>query len=183
MEEGFALVLYHGEMKRYQLIESGDLTEEQYTEILETILFKRARERALYYLKSSDKTELDVRKKLRETCYPEPAIDYAVNFLKEYHYIDDTHYGKRYTETHSNKKSKRQIQFELHQKGLSRELVSSILEDYPAEEIPIQKYLDKKHYDRASATPGEKSKLAAALGRKGFSFEIIRKVMGDDFMD
>ena len=61
LDEDFALALYNGEIKRYHMEAGEDLPEETYREILEEILLKRAVERVCYLLKSSDKTELELR--------------------------------------------------------------------------------------------------------------------------
>lgn len=181
LEEDFAFVLYNGELRRYHLEEGDEMSQEQYKEVTEKILPKRGRERALYLLKYSDRTEQELRRKLSEGFYPPGVIDQVLDFLKEYHYIDDENYGRRYVETYSNRKSRRQLQSDLQQKGLSRELITELLDDFPIdEESQIRVFLQKKHFDRASATPKERAKLTAALGRKGFSFESIRKSMGDD---
>lgn len=51
--------------------------------ILKEVLFKRARERVLFLLKSSDKTEQELRRKLKDGGYPKEAADYAIDFLKK----------------------------------------------------------------------------------------------------
>ena len=39
----------------------------------------------------------------------------------------------------------------------------------------------KKHYEPGKTEQKERAKLAAALGRKGFSFESIKRAMAADF--
>ena len=81
LDEDFALALYNGEIKRYHIDTGEELPEETYREIMEEILLKRAVERVCYLLKSSDKTEQELRKKLKDGYYPGEAIDYAIEFL------------------------------------------------------------------------------------------------------
>lgn len=179
LDEDFALALYNGEVKRYHIEKDGELAEETYREILEEILFKRAVERVCYLLKSSDKTEQELRQKLKEGFYPREAIDHAIDFLKRYSYIDDDAYGRRYVEYQSSRKSKRQIQYELQRKGLSKEAVSDILEEHPVdEEAQIRNYIRKKRLEPENMTPEERRKVMGALGRKGFSFETVNRVLG-----
>ena len=59
-DEGFALVLYRGEVKRYGIEEKKDLPLETYEEIVENVLFKRAKERVVHLLKSMDRTEAEL---------------------------------------------------------------------------------------------------------------------------
>ena len=74
ISEDFAFVLYNGEIRRYHIEEGAELTEERYRQILDEVLRKRARERAIYLLKEKDRTEAELTKKLREGFYPEEVI-------------------------------------------------------------------------------------------------------------
>ncbi len=89
LDDDFTLVLYRGELKRYFIEEGSEISEEVYQEIVKEILYKRARERVLFLLKSSDKTEQELRRKLKEGFYPQEVIDYAIHFLKEHRFIND----------------------------------------------------------------------------------------------
>ena len=182
LEEDFAFVLYKGELRRYHIEEGGELSEEAYREIMALIICKRARERAVNILKNSDKTELELRRKLRDGFYPEEAIDSAIRMLKDYRYVDDENYATRYVETQGSKKSKRQLSFDLERKGIDRDTITRLLDDNPVdEESQIRDFLRKKHYEPGKTEQKERAKLAAALGRKGFSFESIKRAMAADF--
>ena len=180
-DEDFAFVLYKGELKTYEIEEAKELPKEVYQEILQKILFKRAKERALYLLKSRDRTELEIRKKLKDGFYPKEAIEYAIVFLKEYRFVDDENYGRNYIRTYGNRKSRRQLEFELTTKGLAKEKVSQLLEECEvSESSQILRYLQKKGYQNGITSPKERSKLTAALMRKGFSYEAVFELMEGD---
>lgn len=180
LEEGAVFALYKGELKTYQIEEGGELSEEQYRQILEQILMKRAKERALYILKDRDRTEQEIRRKLEEGFYPEAAVDRTVAFLKEYHFLDDFDYGRRYILAYRDRRSKKRLQFDLRKKGLNQEQISMLFEE---EEIPedsqIEAFLQKKGYVSETASLKERGKLATALVRKGFSYDAIYRVMGE----
>lgn len=179
-DENFAFVLYRGEVKIYGIEEGGELSWEVYQEILEKVLFKRAKERCLYLLKSKDRTEMEMRRKLKDGFYPQEAVEYAIAFLKEYRFVDDESYGRRYIRTYGDKKSRRQIEFELAGKGLDKEKISQLLEECQiSEDGQILRYLQKKGYRQGVTLPKERAKMAAALMRKGFSYDAVFKAMGD----
>ena len=92
LEEGFAFVLYRGEVERYRIEEGRELEDTVYEEILRDILCPRSKEYALHLLKDSGKTEKWMKEKLGKAGYPKEAVEYAVNFLKEYHFLDDNAY-------------------------------------------------------------------------------------------
>ena len=97
------IALYPSELRRYNIQEGNFLSKEQYKSI-EDILYKRGKERALYYLKNSDKTSYQMRNKLREGFYPENIIEKIIDFLSKYGYIDDLQYAIRYITYNINKK-------------------------------------------------------------------------------
>jgi len=179
-DEGFAFALYKGEIRKYRIVEGGELSAADYQEIVSQVLSKRARERMAYLLKSTDKTEQEIRKKLKDAWYPDEAIEAAISFGVRHHYIDDERYVERYIEYKGRRKSKKQITFELRQKGIAAELVSRLMEENPIdEEEQVRTYLRKKRIDCASLTREERYKAASALARKGISWETIRRVMGE----
>lgn len=181
-DEGFAFVLYRGELRRYEIEEGAQLPEEVYREILEKVLFKRAKERTLYLLKARDRTELEIRRKLKEGYYPQEAIEYAVSFLKRYRYVDDENYGRTYIRTYGERRSRRQLEFELRNKGLDREQIRLLLdESQVSEEGQILRYLNKKGYRKDETPPEERAKIAAALVRRGYSYDDVSRLMGECF--
>ena len=70
-----SFVLYSSELKKYGLKVNNELTDELYRLILEETVIKRAKSRTLHILDRQDKTEKQLRMKLRENLYPEEAID------------------------------------------------------------------------------------------------------------
>ena len=176
ISEDFAFVLYNGEIRRYHIEEGAELTEERYRQILDEVLRKRARERAIYLLKEKDRTEAELTKKLREVFYPEEVIREVLELFKARHYIDDEEYGRRYLDNHSQKKSRRRLQYDLQRKGLDRDQIEELLEEIEVPEADqIRELLQKK----GETDQKEKGKLMMALARKGFAYEAIRSVMGE----
>lgn len=102
--------------------------------------------------------------------------------MKSYHYVDDARYAKQYVECMKEKKSRRQIEQELHLRGVERSLVETAFEeteDVP-EEVLIRGWMEKRHYQPESADEGEKRRRYAFLARKGFSgAAIVRAMKGD----
>ena len=166
ISEDYAFVLYHGEIRRYHIEEGAELTEERYRQILDEVLRKRARERAIYLLKEKDRTEAELTKKLREGFYPEEVIREVLELFKARHYIDDEEYGRRYLDNHSQKKSRRRLQYDLQRKGLDRDQIEELLEEIEVpEEDQIREFLQKKGYDPEQTDQKEKGKLMMALAR------------------
>ena len=144
LEEGFAFVLYRGEVERFGIEEGKELEADVYQRILTEVLLGRAKERALYLLKSSGKTEAWMKKKLKEAGYPEEAVDYAMNFLKEYGFINDRAYAESYVRSYGNRKSRRQLVYELSQKGVSQEEISEAFSQNQVDDVENARQLLRK---------------------------------------
>lgn len=178
-DAGFAFALYKGEARRYEIEIGKELTEGRYREILDTILGPRARERALYLLQSHDRTEQEIRRKLLEGYYPEETVSRAVSFLREYGYVDDLEYGRRYIEIYGQRRSRRRIREDLLRKGLGAEQIAELMGDCQiSEQEQIRAFLEKKGYCAGTCDAAQRRRLLAALMRKGYSYENVSRVMG-----
>lgn len=182
LEEQFAFVLYKGELSHYKIQEGAQLSEETIKEIKKEILEKRAKLRAMHLLECMDRTETELYAKLKRDLYPEDIIETAMQYVKSFGYIGDSVYAKRFVESRQNTKSKLEIKMSLLQKGVSKEIVSEVLETYydgQDESVAIQRLLNKKRFSAETATEEEKRKMYGYLMRKGFSYEDIRRVINE----
>ena len=180
LEGDFAFVLYKSEAARFHIEEGNDLPAKTYEMIEEEILLKRARDRALYLLQSQGRTQAEMIKKLKDDGYSQSVTERVLSFLQEYHFIYDNAYTENYIHVNKGRKSKRQITYELQQKGVDRDQIRQMLEENPVdEEETVRALLKKKTGGRIPEDKKEIQKLAAFLGRKGFSFEVISRVLRD----
>lgn len=183
IDDEFAFVLYKGELRLYHIKQGQDLAREDYQEIMEKVLPKRAKLRSMNLLKSREYTEKQLRDKLRQGFYPESIIEEAVEYVKSYHYVDDYRYAEQYVTCQLSQRSKKRIQLDLMKKGISKELIDQIFRQTDSEELEeneimmIKKLMEKKRYNPETATPQEKMKLFAFLYRKGYSADNIKKVI------
>lgn len=175
----FAFVLYNGEIRHYHIETGQEIEEVVYREIFCSVVCKRARERSLYLLKYSGRTEREVRQKLKAGFYAEEAINQAVAFLKEYHYLDDREYAKNYIELYGNRKSRPELIASLLKKGIDKRTVEEFCDELqPDSSAQIMKLLKKRRYDPEKTDLKEKQKHMSYLLRKGFSYDEIRSAMG-----
>ncbi len=143
-------------------------------------LEKKAKQRAMNLLARMDRTESQLRQKLRQDQYPEEVIEAAVSYVASFGYIGDENYVKRYVESRHLSKSKRAMKQALMQKGVSKELIETVFDEQFAdfdELETIRRLVERKHFDADTATQAEKKKLQDSLLRKGFRYEDILKVL------
>lgn len=147
---------------------------------------KRAKLRCMHLLEKRDYTEKELRQKLinGKTEYTQEEMDSAIEYVKSFHYVNDGRYACKYIEAMSSRKSRRQIEQELYQKGVDKKLIQEAFEmtgEVPEEE-QIARWMEKRHYDPESADPKEKQKMYAFLARKGFRPENIQRALKAEFV-
>ena len=78
----FAFVLYKGELSRFRIVQGEDVSEEIYEKIKNEVILKRVKLRALHLLNQMDRTEEQLRTKLRQGHYTDDMIDTAISYVK-----------------------------------------------------------------------------------------------------
>lgn len=176
----FAFVLYKGELSRYGIKEDAQIEDEVYERVMNEVLFKRAKLRAMHLLEDMDRTESGLREKLRQGLYPDAAIDKAIQYVKSFGYIDDLQYAKRFIESKKQIKSRREIYAQLNKKGVAQDLIDLAFEDCyetGGERDAILQIMRKKRVDPTQAGEDEMRRLYGYLARKGFRYDDIRQVI------
>ena len=186
IDNEFAFVLYKGELRIYHLKEGEEISEEIYKEIMETVLPKRAKLRAMNLLKSRAYTERQLADKLRSGGYPEEIVKAAIDYVSSFGYLNDRQYAFDYIEYNKESKSRTRIINSLMQKGISKEMIEEIWEENAGEDgkrlemEQILSLMKKKHFDPSESTYEEKQKFSAFLYRKGFQIDTIRCALSLD---
>ncbi|MDD3368992.1 MAG: regulatory protein RecX [Lachnospiraceae bacterium] len=186
VDEEFAFVLYRGELRRYQIKEDTELSEECYREIIDTVLTKRAKLRAMNLLIEKDYTEKKLRDKLTAGLYPEKCLEDAISYVKSYHYLDDDRYARDFITYYRESRSRRKIQLDLMKRGIGKDIfdrawqeVDDTEPNQTDEKKMIRELLQKRKYNAKTADQKEKQRNFGFLMRKGFSVDDIQSCMSD----
>ena len=139
----------------------------------------RAKKRALHLLERMDRTEHQLREKLRASEYPEDVIEEAIAYVKSFHYLDDERYAETFTRYRKERMSRQQIKQKLMLKGVSKDIISNAIEEeYDVDEtIHIRSILEKKQFSVDTADEGEFRRVYSYLLRRGFRSSDILKEM------
>ena len=187
LNDEFAFVLYKGELRRLGIEPGSELSPEHIREIVDGVILKRAKLRAMNLLKSRDYTERTLRRKLEEGLYPDEVIDEAVSWLKEYGYIDDYRYAASYIRNNKATKSRKELRLKLIGKGVSSETVDHAFEeegDNPKEEDKlIRRLLTKKLRGADASGSAEKRRILAYMYAKGFSVDKVERILDEVLLD
>ena len=79
LSDGTDFVLYKREVETFGLREDMEMTEDIYASLMEQVFIPRARRRAMHLLERMDRSEAQLRCKLKENGYPQEAIDAAID--------------------------------------------------------------------------------------------------------
>lgn len=183
IDEEFAFVLYKGELRKYEISEGKEISQETYNTISREILPLRAKKRSMELLKTKAYTQKQLSDKMIQGGYLPEIIEDTINYLKGYGYINDHQYAMDYIHYKSTQRSRKRIEQDLTSKGIDKKMIDeafSLWEDSGEcmdEMSQIKKLLDKKHYSEKETDKKEQQKIAMFLFRKGFSMESIRQAM------
>ena len=180
VEGSSTFALYKKELDKYGLKVGSTITDSLWTEIKNDILLKRAKKRALHLLEKMNRSESNLRRKLREGFYPDDVIDQAISYVKSFGYINDDNYTKIFIESKMYRKSRKEIYQGLRQKGIDPESIKEALQRHYCDDVElevIRSIIIKRKIDFNEASKGDINKLYSYLARKGFSYDGIDKAI------
>ena len=137
-----------------------------------------------------DYTCARLREKLLSGGYEEEIADWALEKLKEAHYLDDERYARNFIQAHWEDRSKLRLRTDLEERGVPSDILSEVLREESeergeeAEIRQIRKLMEKRRFDPENAEWEEKRKMQAYLYRKGYTSSSVRAAMkGEPFED
>lgn len=151
-------------------------------ETLETIQLESekntAMDKALAHLSATRKTEKQIRDYLSKKGYLPSVVDYVVERLYSFNFLNDGEYAEVYIESAVKRKGGRLIRMELKGKGVSEDEIDRALEGLSKEQEEesarqiLQKYMRNKPCDKESL-----QKAYRYLLGKGFDYEVARSAL------
>lgn len=119
-------------------------------------------------------TEREIRTKLYQKGYASETAQKIIETIKEYKLIDDSDYAKTYVDSNKTK-SKREIEFNLSQKGIDKHIIQNAVNDIENDdEMAKIDIITAKYMKNKPKTSENLQKLFRYLQGKGFEFELIK---------
>ena len=130
----------------------------------------KATEKAVKYISNNLKTTKQIKDYLKKKNYSEITINYVLEKLKEYEYINDENYAKSFILTYSKKYGRLKLKSLLIQKGISELIINSLLEEVKSDnlELVATKYLKNREINSNTYV-----KLSRFLYSRGYDFDEI----------
>lgn len=177
IDYSLAFVLKKWKVEALKLSVGQELSREQYEEIRQELI-GAAKLRAMNLLMVKDRTEGELRRRLKQDGYNEEIIDIALAYVQSYGYIDDKRYVTNYLNYSTGKLSKRALSRKLMEKGLKRDLVDQAVAEADIDDRTRLQALMNQHYgDITLKEPKERQRIYNYFLRRGFSYQDILSVM------
>ena len=156
-----------------------ELSEEKVASLQSDDARERAYQQALLFLSYRTRSESEIRQNLRKHELPEDVIEYTLARLRENRLADDDQFARAWVENRSTfrPRSRRALQVELRQKGLSDEAARSALAAVDDEALAYEAGLKKVHRFRDLERDEFRRKLSEFLARRGFPYSVIASVV------
>ena len=154
------------------------ITPERLAEIQLDSEKNTAFDKALTHISATQKTEKQVREFLQGKGYLPAVVDYAIEKLRSYNFLNDGQYAESYVESISKRKGSKLIRMELRSKGVSETEIDAALDALPVEqEIEtakgiLEKYMRGKVCDKTTL-----QKACRYLLGKGYDYEVVKSAL------
>ncbi|WP_300276765.1 recombination regulator RecX [Peptacetobacter sp.] len=183
VDDEFFIAIYAELVYTHSLKKGLSIDKEHLKSLLHDEMYMKAKNKALSILSKSDQSEKKIREKLLND-FDENIVEEVVEFLKSYKLINDNLLAEKIVHDNMNlsRFGKNKIKQNLYNKGIeSSEIQNAISQIDPDEEYNNAKYLASKRLKRLKGEDKNKinQKIYQHLAYKGFSYDIIKRVLRD----
>lgn len=148
-------------------------------------LYLKALNLSYFYLQFRARTKKEIidylRKKAEKHHFEPETIKRAVKSLEDEGLIDDQKFVEWFVEIKNARKpkSKYLMKQQLFKYGVDKQTVDDYFEDKVIDELALAKVAVEKRWDKYNKLDKQErfKKVASFLGRRGFSYDIIKKTI------
>jgi len=183
LNDEFAFGLDQDIVLQFGLKKGDVLSDQQIEVILLNEEKKKAKDRALNFLSYRDRSEKEIRTKLKDVGYEENIVEWVIGELKRLKFIDDERFAHSYAQTQMITRPMGEyfLKKELQQKGIEAELIEQAVEKVYQEDDQFSVAFElaqqrKKRYNDIDEMKAKK-RVSDFLLRRGFSWEIVSEVL------
>lgn len=166
------------------LRKNEEISEDRFSLLIEENKKYFINQRALNYLGRRVHSSREIKNKLLQKGYEKNLIEEVVSSLVEKQILNDSEFARIYIDEKLRLKKWgiRKLKSELIKKGISESIIREVIVDIPDENqfnsaIDIAKKKLKLLSARESDSQKIKQKLYSSLSSKGFSYDVISKVI------
>jgi regulatory protein len=162
-----------------------ELTVEEIEKVVRKAEFQKTLDKLLRFAMVRPRSQKEIRDYFKRKKVHESMHEELFEKLIHFELIDDEKFAKWWIDQRANfkPKPKRILIQELRIKGISKEIVDKVLGDEVVDEEKMAKVLiAKRSYKWKGLEPRvAKQKMSQYLIGKGFDWEVVKKILGDEY--
>ena len=159
----------------------AQLSDQELCELIQASDARRAKEKALYLLEHRDHSKQELTEKIARTAASREAAQAAADKLEEMGLLDDRAYARGLARELFGRKryGARRVEQELRRKGIGREIIGEVLEEYGDEagaREAMAQVLERR-YPAWREDEKTRRRAVAALQRMGYPYDQVRSLL------
>lgn len=182
LNEEYAFSVHEDILIKHRLAKGESVQLQELEKIIQDEERNNAYIKAIRVIGRRPHSSSELKRKLKESGYEPPIIDWVIEKLASQKYLNDEEFAKMWTDSRiiSQKKGRNLVRQELQQKGIDKEFVKHAMDNInPEDEIAgAMKIAQTKWKQTSGETFDKKRKTAAFLMRRGFTGAVVTKVLG-----
>ncbi|MGQ9455375.1 MAG: regulatory protein RecX [Armatimonadota bacterium] len=156
---------------------------EQLQKLVKAETFRKAYEGALKLLAYRDRSISEIRKRLLSADFPEDVVDEVVSRLSNEGMLDDKKFSQEWVSSRATSKpmGKTRLVWELRSKGVDTDIIEEVLNDFDDDtELMLARSAAQDKFRRVNREdPSFRTRLTSFLMRRGFDWDVIRRVVDE----
>jgi regulatory protein len=164
---------------RFGLKVGGELSEERVTEITKKAEFQKTLDRLLMFATLRPRSEKEINDWMIRKKVNENIKESLVDRIRNLELLDDRKFARWWVDQRVTFKSKslRDLDYELRNKGITKDIITEILAETEVDELGSAKKLIEKNNYKWSRFSGSiaRQKMRIFLARKGFTWDVIKR--------
>jgi len=135
------------------------------------------RERALRLLARREHSRFELARKLGQAGFAHPEIVALLDEFEQKNWLSDRRFAESWVADHRAKAGSVKLAFDLRQRGVSDNIIESVLADNRDSELERAREVWRKKFGSAPADAAEKARQMRFLLGRGFSSGTIRQTL------
>lgn len=168
---------------KYDLHTNKEIDEEFVEDILKAEEQRKVINNALNLISYRQRSIKEIRQNLTMKGYEDIYIEKAIEYCKGQNYLNDEDFADSFIKDKQNlnKYGSKRIKYELINKGVSKNVIEKVLQIDPEDEYCTALELAEKRMNSYNGQDRNSiyRKLGGFLQRKGYPFDIVKKVLDE----
>jgi len=158
-----------------------ELSDEEVEKIVKKADFQKSLDKVLRFATTRPRSEREIKDYFKRKDFNELIHQSLLDKLKHFNLIDDEKFAKWWVEQRLEfkSKSKRDIEYELRNKGIKKEIIEKVLGETKIDEEKMARQLLEKKAYKWKSLPARlaRQKMLQYLAGKGFEWEVSERVV------